>query len=614
MVFIIDSPLAQNSRNRRLRAPAMPAPSLSNCAAFIATRRRFPPPCPDLALLPALLLFLFAASVALGATDAETIVIERDEIRALNVQRVADILNTVPGVRAGDTSVSIRGSSRVRVLLDGRPINDPTSSHGRINFDFITPDAIERIEILPGRGALRYGDDASGGVILITSRAAGRVRGDIRVHGGSQDTVRADGKLRWRKDGWALDGALGREQTDGYQVNDDRSRERIRARVSRDSDRVRSTLLVSGLREDRGIPGRPEYPTPRARRKRKMFSSAINLTAGAHTSDTFLNRADTANTNPEKNLDTFITVTELGEDLATSTGRTPLGTISAGLGGRWGRADASGFSGQEEHSLFLFLSDTWSPKHLPLQVSAGVRATAYSAFTNTVNPECRIILGGKTDQLALSWSRSTNTPSFYQRFSETSTRLPNPDLGTETADNFALSLATAWGKALSLDLALFSNRISDRITYVLADTGVGRYENFGRVSYRGLDLQLTWRPVAGFSIRTAYSHLRAIDDNTGLWLVAKPRHRLNTDFEYQGGRLPLSCIFNVRYESRQATRSDNTAWAPQRWLFGVRTEYRHSKRLRFFAEIRNLANITYLYGGGSLAPPRTWLAGIQLSF
>ncbi len=181
----------------------MPAPSLSNCAASIATRRRFPPPCPGLVLLPALLLFLFAASVALGATDAETIVIERDEIRALNVQRVADILNTVPGVRAGDTSVSICGSSRVRVLLDGRPINDPTSSHGRINFDFITPDAIERIEILPGRGALRYGDDASGGVILITSRAAGRVRGDIRVYGGSQDTVRADGKLRWRKDGWA---------------------------------------------------------------------------------------------------------------------------------------------------------------------------------------------------------------------------------------------------------------------------------------------------------------------------------------------------------------------------------------------------------------------------
>ncbi len=589
----------------------MPALQPSNSPAPVAARPRHLSP---LSCGLFSLLLLFAAVPVFSAPDAETIVIDREKIRALNVQRIADILNTVPGVRAGDTSVSIRGSSRVRVLLDGRPINDPTSSHGRINFDFITPDDIERIEILPGRGSLRYGDDAGGGVILITSRAAGLVQGNIRTYGGSQDTVRADGTVRMQKGSLSVEGAAGLEQTDGYQVNDDKARKRIRARVSGKGERLRSTLLLSGLWEDRGIPGRPEYPTPLARRQRQMYSSAVNLEAGGLASDTFLNRARTGDTNPERALDTFITVTELGEDLTTDLGRTPLGSVSAGLGGRWGRADASGFSGREEHSLFLFLTDTWASGLLPLRISAGVRATRYSSFADTLNPECRITLGSDTDQLTLSWTRSTNTPSFYQRFSETSTRKPNPDLGVETADNFALSLATAPGRRLSLDLALYYNRVTDRITYVLADTGVGRYENFGKVTYRGLDLQLAWRPDPKFSVRTAYTYLRAMDDNTGLWLVAKPRHRMNTDIEYRSGRLPLSLIFNIRYESRQTTRSDNTAWAPQRWLFGIRTEYRHSRGVRFFAELRNLTNISYLYGGGSLAPPRTWIAGMRLDF
>ncbi len=586
----------------------MPASHPSNRPPSIAARQR----CFVGSFLLVCCLFCAAVPVP-GAPAAGSIVMERDEIRALNAQRIADILNTIPGVRATDTSVTIRGSSRVRVLLDGRPINDPTSGHGRVNFDFITPDAIERIEVLPGRGALRYGDDASGGVILITSRTSSKVRGDLKVYGGSQGTVYANGEIGLAEGTWTMEGGLGRERTDGYQVNDDKTKKRVRARIRHDGGTVRSTLFFNGLETERGIPGRPEYPTPLARKRRRMYSSALHLKAGAIGSDTFLNQARTVNTNPERDLDTFIEVTELGEDLAMTFRPQARRTVSAGLGGRWGRADASGFPTREEHSLFLLVGTTWSPEHLPLELRAGVRTTTYSAFTDTVNPECRITLTGERGQASFSWTRSSNTPSFYQRYSETSTRLPNPDLDMERADNFALSLATRPDDTLSLDLTLFHNRIRDRITYVLADTGVGRYENFGKVTYRGLDLQLSWRPAQRFRVKTAYSHLRAVDEKTGLWLAAKPRHRLNTDIEYRAGDLPLTTILNIRYESRQATRSDNTAWAPARLLLNLRSEYRRD-RIRFFAEIRNLTNVTYLHGGGSLGPPRTWLAGIALAF
>ncbi|RLB87667.1 MAG: TonB-dependent receptor, partial [Deltaproteobacteria bacterium] len=64
---------------------------------------------------------------ALEHTDS--IVITANEIKKMNVRKISDVLNQVPGLKAGDTSVSIRGSYKVKVMLDGRPINDPTSSH-----------------------------------------------------------------------------------------------------------------------------------------------------------------------------------------------------------------------------------------------------------------------------------------------------------------------------------------------------------------------------------------------------------------------------------------------------------------------------------------------------
>jgi len=86
----------------------------------------------------------------------------------MNVRKIADVLNQVPGIKAGDTSVAIRGSYKVKVMLDGRSINDPTSSHGSVKFDLISIETVEKNEIHKGKGALKYGDDASGGVILIS--------------------------------------------------------------------------------------------------------------------------------------------------------------------------------------------------------------------------------------------------------------------------------------------------------------------------------------------------------------------------------------------------------------------------------------------------------------
>lgn len=77
---------------------------------------------------------LCLTTAAFGGDEGDTIVLTAEEIAAMKALKIGDILNNVPGVKAGDSSVSIHGSSKVKVFVDGRPINDPTSSHGGVNW------------------------------------------------------------------------------------------------------------------------------------------------------------------------------------------------------------------------------------------------------------------------------------------------------------------------------------------------------------------------------------------------------------------------------------------------------------------------------------------------
>ncbi|MGS0728735.1 TonB-dependent receptor, partial [Shewanella sp. 0m-11] len=83
--------------------------------------------------------------------------IEREEIARLNPKSVADVLETLPGVSvsrnggAGQaTSVSIRGSNsnHVLVLIDGVKVGSATL--GTVSFNSLSPENIERIEVLKG--------------------------------------------------------------------------------------------------------------------------------------------------------------------------------------------------------------------------------------------------------------------------------------------------------------------------------------------------------------------------------------------------------------------------------------------------------------------------------
>lgn len=541
-----------------------------------------------------------------------TIVITEEEIGAMNAHKMADVLNHVPGVTAGDSSVGIHGSYKVKVFVDGRPINDPTSSHGGVNWELVNPSDVARIEILRGKGGLQYGQDASGGVILITTKETDDVSGSVKAYGGSHDTYYGHATLQQVKGPWTFSMNGGYEETGGYKINNDKQRSQGGVKWGYAwNDRYRLRFTADYLEDERGASGQPDYPTPFSRKKSQNTNISLGGDLGPVKSNGFFNQGENHNTDPSLDLDRTFKVSKWGEDLNTSLTTGEWGTLN--LGGAYHSSHASGnnFKNQDEETWSLFAAQALSRKGSPFSLGLGLRANINTAFDDVVNPEIKLSYSKKNFRFTASYNRSNNTPSFRQRYNETSSTLPNPDLEMETSDNYSLAWFLNPGDNLSLSLSLFHNRLNDRITYVSLGNGMSQYQNVGLVTYTGGDVAGSVALNKIITVKGGYTYLDAIDEETGLRLTAKAEHTATLDL-YVKPLPSLSLVMTNKYVSKVYRNKANTKHVPEYTLTDVRVEFTW-KRCSLFGEIENICDKTYYYSDGLLAPPRVFKAGMTVN-
>lgn len=113
----------------------------------------------------------------LASVTASMHVINREEIELKQYQNLGQALSSVAGVSVGtsgglghQSSVYIRGSNRVLVLVNGVAVNDPTSINNLTNFEAFSLNDIERIEVVKGGQSGVWGANAAAGVINIITR------------------------------------------------------------------------------------------------------------------------------------------------------------------------------------------------------------------------------------------------------------------------------------------------------------------------------------------------------------------------------------------------------------------------------------------------------------
>ncbi|MGD9408109.1 MAG: TonB-dependent receptor, partial [Gammaproteobacteria bacterium] len=178
--------------------------------------------------LPPLVITATRTGVSEDRVIAPVTIIDREELDRSLSPDVADLLRFQGGIeisRNGGpgqvTSVFIRGaeSDHTLVLIDGVRMNSGTAGVAAIQN--VSPDLIERIEIVKGPRSSLYGSEAVGGVINIITRSdqdTARVRGEIG--GGRYDTRHASGGVNLTGSAGSAGLSVSWYDTDGFPTRD----------------------------------------------------------------------------------------------------------------------------------------------------------------------------------------------------------------------------------------------------------------------------------------------------------------------------------------------------------------------------------------------------------
>lgn len=128
----------------------------------------------------------------LSRAPSAIFVLDRDEIIRSGANTMAEMLRLAPNLFVAQTSasrhiVTARGfsgneaaqsySNKLLVLIDGRTVYSPLFSGVYWDMQDVSPEDIERIEVVSGPGATLWGANAVNGVINITTRKPSETRG-----------------------------------------------------------------------------------------------------------------------------------------------------------------------------------------------------------------------------------------------------------------------------------------------------------------------------------------------------------------------------------------------------------------------------------------------------
>ncbi|MGC3987780.1 MAG: TonB-dependent receptor [Pseudorhodoferax sp.] len=159
-------------------------------------------------------------AVDIKEAPASISVITREDIEKKPVTSIGELLSSIPGVTGGTAATGPQSKIKLRglpekytlILIDGKRQGSSAGINyrddlGQQDLDWISPDMIERIEVVRGPMSSLYGSDAMGGVINIITRKIGtRWGGSVTAnYSVPDDSERGDRKQA----GFNISGPLG---------------------------------------------------------------------------------------------------------------------------------------------------------------------------------------------------------------------------------------------------------------------------------------------------------------------------------------------------------------------------------------------------------------------
>ncbi len=617
-----------------------------------------------------------------GQVGVSTTTFTADDIARRQNPVVADLLRATPGAAViqtggpgGVTGLFVRGgeSNYNTVLVDGIPVNEPG---GTFNFNTLTTENVERLEIVRGANSALFGSDAMSSVVqLFTARGAGRATSapsvTAQLDGGSYGTTHASvsaGGAAGRFD-YSLGAA--RFSTDNRVPNGGFEHTTASANVGTPLG-SRATLrgVLRAELGTSGTPGQTAYGRPdldafyehhdvvggvtfdqqvtRAFRQRATYSlstsrqASTNLLEDAPYTPSYEGRVS-----PFEWFDfTFDSRTTLRRHYASYQGDWHVAnsgqhgdhrvTILADWNGERARLDDR-MSGDRTNASRDNVGAAVQHQLLwrRLSTAVGARVERNENFGTAVVPRgsAVLVLHDGTGRVGSTRLRAAaglgiKEPTVLQTFSTSPYFMGNPDLQPERSRALEAGLEQRLaGDRVKLDATWFDSRYRNIIG--LRSTGGynSEYFNIGLTRARGAELGAELAPISALRVRAGYTFVdSAIVESTsefspvfavGQWAFRRPRHSGFMQVAWTWQRLSadvLGTAIGRFVDSDFSSLEPSILENPGRTTWDARASFKVTAKVSGLLALDNLTNRNYQEPLGYYALRRAVRAGVRVAF
>lgn len=549
-------------------------------------------------------------------------VLDEGHIHDFIPEGLKGLLNQSPGMlvlNAGNPSQFsysfARGASvnQMLYLVDGVKLHDPSSSLAG-NFTLLSPQLIEKVEIVRGPLSNLYGSSAMGGVVnIITRKKEGLL---LSLSAGSHGSVESAFQFGKRLGGFSvfLNGDL--LNYDDALDNDRFSRRGVAVHGGYEQDDFSLGLSFFGTLVDAGIPWNLGKATPHRSYKQNNFlvtlpfnwringNSQLDIKASLHWNQyNFFDPDDLWNFSFAN--DSFLTEWQA--------------KFSTRLPGRLNLVTGLDLSAQKvenvnnDQTQIAGLKTDVASFYADLQadldkvlLAGSLRFDKYDGLPGVFSPQLGISFNLNSNlKVRASFSRSFRAPTLPEMLNPF---WGNPGLRPETGKSIEAG-ADLYFASLVCGVTFFDSSYTNLIGF---SPLTAKFANINKAEISGAEVNCDWGIFKGFDWRIAYTYLHTQDIQYGRELLRRPRHALTTSFLFRNTKFTFAAEMTyvgkrLDYDELLWTVAENASFSHYDFTLNVPVQ----KKISVLCRISNAFNSHFEEVLGYPAPMRRILVGFQ---
>ena len=511
-------------------------------------------------------LILDRVSPSVDYISREDIILWQDRSLADVLSRQAGMIIIPSGTGGSLTSVFTRGtnSNHTSFFLDGRRLNPGFSN--QFGIDVLGTSNLDSIQIQRGASSVNYGSNGIGGAIDLLTRSGLDINSSettLEVEFGSNNYSRGAFDTVFSEDdlGVSLSGSL--TEANNERPDDGYKSKSFTSRVDYSlSDNLTFELLGQYSEGEKEVPGTIQNPSTDQlnRTTTWLVSPGLKYTTDDLSTHFFYGRTENklVNTQPSREDEIFMESDEFSLQIDYSLSESALLTLGSIY--RLDKASDNNvaFSGpaipfeQTYSQLGAFGQVIWLPAE-QIELRAGVRFDDYSDFGNEWTWNLEAIYYFKDTGLSLFTKYATSyVPPRTSDIAFDSDPVSDPRPESSKSYEIGLRQELLDGRLVA-EALYFCNQIEDLITFQYTGIGFSGYDirNVNEASTDGFEFSLGYQHEADVYFECTYTYLTALDDQSDVRLVRRPRHTLQVSADYQFTESLIGGIRGTGYFDRE---------------------------------------------------------------